>query len=543
MLKKIEDYSLVFLGVLSIFSWLMPNHYLPWTTFHSDFVMSLAYGIPCMVFFFVYRQAKVQFESVHFLTIILFLACLASRVVGWVPYWTQAALPAIYLFGFLLAVCLGQILAEKYRNLIGFVVFVPPLIASVVSVGLQLAQWLHTPEYGITDIWISGSSGIRPAANMNQPNQLGTLLLWGMASIIWLRFRGGLGNVTTSIALIYLGFGIGLTLSRTAILSFVVIYLFFIILNFKKIKITYLFMYALVGFAICFAWNLHSVVPQWLGLNGFESSGVEGLNRDNGIRLVIWKMFIEAGASKIFFGFGPMMNLQAQFSQLLNYPMLGDVLYTNAHNIFLEIWIWFGLPLAVVGVTIFIKWICSLRWIFKKDFGEEQLFLFMLLVVLVHANLELPLHHAYFLLPTGLLVGVLMVGGHHSLNKKIPMVAGQTLFLLSCIAFSTVLFIAHEYLQIERQVTIYRFKSHNILNTPNPEVPSVILLDQLADQLWFNALDPKEKLDDFGFIRAENYFKVRADCDVAVKFRSLALVDGVRRIGPVLQNKIDARCF
>ena len=231
MSKKIEDYSLLFLGAMSIFSWLMPNHYLPWTTFHSDFVMSIAYGIPCLVFFFVCRQVKVQSESVHFLAIILFLACLVSRVVGWVPYWAQTILPAIYLFGFLLAVCLGQILAEKYRKSIGLVVFVPPLIASVVSVGLQLAQWLHTPEYGITDIWISGSSGIRPAANMNQPNQLGTLLLWGMASIIWLRFRGALGNAATSMALVYLGFGIGLTLSRTAILSFVAICFIFVVLN------------------------------------------------------------------------------------------------------------------------------------------------------------------------------------------------------------------------------------------------------------------------------------------------------------------------
>lgn len=543
MLKKIENYSLVSLVGLSVFAWLIPNHYLPWTTFHSDFIMSVAYGIPCLVFFFVCRQVKFEFKSVHFLTIILFLACLVSRIVGWVPYWTQTALPAIYLFGFLLSVCLGQILAEKHRNSIGLVVFVPPLIASVVSVGLQLAQWLHTPEYGITDIWISGSSGIRPAANMNQPNQLGTLLLWGMAAIIWLRFKGVLGNATTSMALVYLGFGVGLTLSRTAILSFVAIYFVFVVLNLRKFKFKYLYVYALVGFSIYSAWNLHSIVPQWLGLNGFEGSGVEGLNRDNGIRLVIWKMFVEAGVSKILFGFGPMMNLQAQFSQLANYPMLGNVLYANAHNIFLEIWIWFGLPLAVVVVTIFIKWIFSLRWIFQKDFGEEQLFLFMLLVVLVHANLELPLHHAYFLLPTGLLVGVLMVGGNHSLNKQIILLSGRTLFLLSCVALLIVFFIAHEYMKIERQVTIYRFKSHNILNTPNPEVPSVILLDQLADQLWFNALDPKEKLDDFGFIRAENYFKVRADCDVAVKFRSLAMIDGVRRIDPALQNKIDVRCF
>ncbi|BDT73869.1 hypothetical protein os4_34220 [Comamonadaceae bacterium OS-4] len=543
MWKKIEDYSLVFLGVLSIFSWLMPNHYLPWTTFHSDFVMSIAYGIPCLVFFFVCRQVQIQFNSVHFIAIILFLACLASRILGWVPYWTQTVLPAIYLSGFLLVVCLGQILTEKYRDSISLVIFLPPLIASVISVGLQLAQWLHTPEYGITDIWISGSNGIRPSANMNQPNQLGTLLLWGMASIVWLRLKGDLGKVATSIALVYLGFGVGLTLSRTAIFSFVVICLMFAIIKFKVVRVKYLLIYALVGFSIYSAWNLHSIVPQWLGLNQFEYSEVEGLNRDNGLRLVIWKMFIEAGMSKVFFGFGPMMNLQAQFSQLANYPMLDNVLYTNAHNIFLEIWIWFGLPLAVVVVTVFIKWILSLRWIFKKDLSEEQLFMFMLLVVLVHANLELPLHHAYFLLPAGLLVGALIASDGHSPNRRVVLFSGQTLFLWSCVVFSTVLFIAHEYLQIERQVTIYRFKSHNILNTPNPEAPSLILLDQLADQLWFNALDPKEKLDDFGIIRAANYFKVRADCDVALKFRSLSMVDGVQSIDPVLLNKIDARCF
>lgn len=543
MSKKIEDYSLVFLGVLSTFSWLMPNHYLPWTTFHSDFTMAIAYGIPCLVFFYLCRQINVEFKSIHFLAVTLILACLVSRILGWVPYWTQAALPAIYILGFLLAVCLGQILAKKHRDSISPIVFLPPLIASIISVGLQLAQWLHTPEYGITDIWISGSSGIRPAANMNQPNQLATLLLWGMAAVVWLKLRGTVGNATASLALVYLGFGVGLTLSRTAVLSYVAIFLVFVLLSSRLIGVKYLFVYALVGFSIYSAWNLHSNMPQWLGINGVGDSEIESLNRDGGIRLVIWKMFFEAGLSKILLGFGPMMNLQAQFSQLANYPMLGDVLYSSAHNIFLEIWIWFGLPLAIGMATIFIKWIVSLRWIFKKDFYESYLLFFMLLVVLVHANLELPLHYAYFLLPTGLLVGALM-GASGSLSyKAVTHLKGRALFILSCVSFSMSIFIAYEYMQIERQVTIYRFQSNNILNTPNIKFPSVILLDQLSDQLWFNALDPKEKLDNINYSRAENYLNVRADCDVALKFRALTAANEIRRIDSTLLRKIDSECL
>ena len=96
------------------------------------------------------------------------------------------------LLGFGLAVASGSMLQRKGTSVTDAVA-TGALCASIVSVGIQLWQWLGlsgTSEFSGLGLWLMNlPSGARPFANLAQPNQLSTLLLWGLASVWWIFVR------------------------------------------------------------------------------------------------------------------------------------------------------------------------------------------------------------------------------------------------------------------------------------------------------------------------------------------------------------------
>jgi hypothetical protein len=215
-------------------------------------------------------------------------------------YWTQSLLPALYFLGFLLAILIGQLLVREASPIFGAIIFIPALVAAIISVGLQLAQWLHLPSYEITDIWIVQTAGIRPAANLNQPNQLATLLLWGCASVLYYCLQNKISLPIASLTIAFICFGVGLTLSRTAILSYILISILFLIVNRRQLRLRHIIFWLLPTSFLLASWNLHSIVPKLLDLSNVADQTITNLNRDGGLRLTIWNMFISAILEKPF---------------------------------------------------------------------------------------------------------------------------------------------------------------------------------------------------------------------------------------------------
>src|SRR5690606_31370645 len=104
-------------------------------------------------------------------------------------------------------------LEDKIKKQWLFYIFLAFLIASIISVWLQLRQWLLLDG----SIWVADlPPNGRPFANIAQPNLLSTLLIIGLLSILYLYENKRIQNFTAGLSTLFLLFGIALTFSRTA---------------------------------------------------------------------------------------------------------------------------------------------------------------------------------------------------------------------------------------------------------------------------------------------------------------------------------------
>jgi hypothetical protein len=433
---------------------------------------------------------------------------------------------------------------KEIPNVLELIIYVPPLVASVVSVGLQIAQWLSVPDYGLTDIWISESSGVRPAANLNQPNQLASLLLWGLLSSLWLRRTKKAGAMTALVLALFLCFGIGLTLSRTSVMGFLIISMYLAICNRHRLRAFHIIGWLLAGATIFLAWKVHTLVPYLLGISDISNTDVDTMSRGSAVRLTIWKMFIRAILEEPLIGYGPLMTMSAQFEQMQEFPELGSGLYSNAHNLFLDFAIWYGLPIALFICGVFLYWFLPfLRMaVNEAHYHRTDILVSMVLVMLIHASLELPLHHAYFLLPTGLIIGVLMTARAVPFSSLTFRIKTKALLIAGALVGIFVFSIVAEYVRLERQVNYFRFKAANILNTPNPEVPNLWILDQLSDQLWFNMLPPDSRMSEQELQRAKLYVNSYKYCGTVEKYYFLMRANNETEATENLRVKLLEKC-
>lgn len=541
-LKSLERYSMLFVGFTFISAWLIPNHQLPWTTFHSDLVVSIGLVVLGYCVFYRYQGTAIELSPIHFSLVGLIFVSLGYKWLANEHYWTQSLLPALYFFGFFLAILVGQLLVREASPNFDAIVFIPALVAAMISVGLQLAQWLHLPSYEITDIWIVQTVGIRPAANLNQPNQLATLLLWGCASAMHYFLQKKISLPIASLAIAFICFGVGLTLSRTALLSYFLISILFFIVNRVRLQLKHVIFWLLPTFVLLASWNLHSIVPGLLNLSNAGDSAITNLNRDGGLRLTIWHMFIAAILEKPLFGFGPLMNLAAQYSQLSNFPELGGVLYANSHNIVIELALWYGLPVAAVVLLIWGRMLISLGQSFFQVENQDKCLIVVLLLMLVHASLELPLHHAYFLLPVGLIVGGLLGKGSMLFSRYKLLVPVRFLLGLIIFSFISVIYLTKEYLEIEKQVVTFRFREANIANTPDLIIPKLFMLDQLSAQLQFNSVDTNAQLSDVELKALRRYVDSYTYCDVVEKFLQILVNNEKMEDADTLRVSMNQKC-
>lgn len=543
-MKVVQQYLYLLAGFLITASWLIPNHYIPWTTFHSDATSAMGFCLLLLVATWSSSSKKIEVNSLHFALLALTLLTISYKFFWNVTYKSQVLIPAMYLLGFVLASFVGQMMKKVAPSVLDVIIYIPPLVASVVSVGLQMAQWLAVPDYGLTDVWISESSGIRPAANLNQPNQLASLLLWGLLSSLWLYKAKKIEEMTVLGLTVFLCFGIGLTLSRTSIIGFLFISVYLAICNRQRLRLPHFVGWLFAAATIYLAWKIHTLVPYILGISDVFNTDVDAINRGGAVRFSIWEMFISAILEKPLIGYGPLMTLSAQFEQMSEFPELGGGLYSSAHNLLLDLAIWYGLPIALFVCGVFLYWFLRvMRLAVDQEFHRgADILVSMILVMLIHASLELPLHHAYFLLPTGLIIGALMTAKVMPFTSLTFKVRTRAFLLVGALIGVFIFSIVAEYVRLERQVNYFRFKVANILNTPNPEVPNLWILDQLSDQLWFNMLPPDSRMSEQELQRAKLYVNSYKYCGTVAKYYFLMRANNETEATENLRVKLLEKC-
>lgn len=436
------------------------------------------------IVFFVPREQM----TLHWLVLLALFSSvipLAQYFFGVVYFAGSACLGCLFLLGLALAILVGERWESVQKEQAIDGLFLAIGVGAVTSVGMQLCQWLGLEILGV---WLVPSDASRPFANLAQPNNLGTFLLWGGLACAWGYSRKFLSANLALLLAMFFVFGIGLTQSRTAFVGLLLV----VALSFfwrRHQGVRQLFHAALMLFVFLVLCLI--AIPQIsdaLHISVVSRiSDADMVVRDTA-RSVVYRLFFEASLSKALVGYGWANTGDAFFSAIGPYPELGVVFY-HAHNLFLDLLLWFGWPIGLLLIGAVLCW----GWgAFRRvdNIDSVVLFLFVLLVGW-HSMVEFPLHYASFLLPCGLVIGVINARSPSATRfqfSKWPVVA---LLLFVLIGLGV---LARDYALVEDDAQALRYERLNIQVTRPHVGAEILLLTQLKSFLAFSFFEPKKGL-------------------------------------------------
>lgn len=406
------------------------------------------------------------------------LTCLVAGIVllpwlqwwcGLLPYTGQAWISSAYLFGFLLALLVGARweLSSPKQLMHGLLLAIG--IAALLSVGLQLSAWLG----------LAADGGLltrsRPSANLGQPNQLATLLLWGILACLWAYLHKLLSAATTILAVSFLLLGLAMTQSRAGMMALsgmlLAIWVWRRLWPCRRLPLAATGMYALYfAYAPLLGW-----------LNGVLFARQESMylviTRQGDQRWNVLKMLGSAVLERPLFGYGwtDVASIQSAFAN--RFPSLGSV-FKSSHNLFLDLLLWCGIPIGVLVITSLIWWFSSAIRAVRQS--EDAVLVLFLGVIGIHALVEFPLLYSYFLIPVGLVMGILNIRLEKPIIGVTPRWSLMFLVIAATLALSVT---AHDYLQVDESYTNLRLEQSLLGQGREPmgQAPEVLVLTQLRE--------------------------------------------------------------
>lgn len=446
-------------AALLALAYLLPGHYLPWTAFQSQWLA--AFALMPWALGLMQRAAsapRLPLPALAALAGALALAPALQWVLGLLPFASDALLAALYLLALALTIVAGAAplpdqRAQFLRWLLGAL-----MVASAVSVALALVQWLQLGSFVfIADLRPGG----RPYANLAQPNHLATLLGLGVVGVLYLYQTAMLGGAAASALLAWFGLGLVMTQSRTGWLSMALLALWCLthgrrwaprVRPAAVMVAAALFAMAIVGWRPLNEWLLLSTAPLQERLTP-------------GTRWLHWRALWQAAWLEPWTGYGWQQVTVAQQRTALDFRPSGEMIQ-NSHNLLLDLLLWNGVALGALVA------LCLVVWFVRRVRGVRDVDDFVLVaavgVIGVHALLEYPLDYTYFLLPVGLLIGLL--------NGPTPLRLARGLFVTVLAALGVMLvWIGAEYLRVEQanrdvRLMLAGFGRDKVPNVPPPDV-------------------------------------------------------------------------
>lgn len=470
---------LAFAALALSLSWLLPNHVPPWLAFHADAWAALVLTVVAAGVLLQDRKTT-EWHGLAVLTAALIVVVALQYAFGMIRQFGVMWINIAFLFGFLLALLVGSSWERATRLQCADMLFTAVVVAAVVSVGLQLHQWLDWEPVGP---WILKSSGSRHFANMVQPNQLASLLFLGVLGCAWMYLRGWMyGYIAVFLAMCLL-FGLALTESRTGWINALLIVTATV--AYRRLP----GVGRLPSVAISLAAFYLLCVVSLPALN--ETMGTSGIPvqlrsiADN-TRISLWKMLVEAAALRPWTGFGWGQVSHAQFLMSIDQMYPGASLQ-QAHNLVLDLVLWNGVPIGLTVAALLGWW----AWqAIRRVSDPFQLVMFLFLVVLfAHAMLEFPLQYAYFLLPAGLMMGALDSSLGFRVAFQTPKwLAGSIVLAVAAMLSVTI----RDYFRVETSFYGLRFEQRKIKTSIPPVPPDVLVLTQWHDYVYLARLDPSQ---------------------------------------------------
>lgn len=420
---------------------LNPIHTLPWAAFFSETFAFIAMILLLSLLF--KNKIQIPNETIPFLLIALIPA--TQYQFDQIFFLSNVVLSTIYLLSLWLAIVVGYNLSQpkKIENLsfqpsIFFAYFF--VISGVISGVFGLLQWLNLYHYLH---FIMEFNGERPYANMAQPNHLATLLNLAVFSVWYLYEKQKVNLVLFILCILGLIFSLCLTQSRTGYL----IFLFgFVVIFFSKrrlyLKINrncLIFSCLYFVFIVVFLPKISFFLSSYFNIQ--QTSSIVERTTTGYERLKIWNQILHALIEQPWFGYGWNQTTSAQFSVIDIYP--GQEWATSAHNLFLDILVWCGLPIGSF-IIVFCLWFYIFLY---KNISNVESLLSCLVVsgIGIHSLLEYPLFYAYFLIPFGIFLGIALV----ECKTRNYLISGKSVFIPFVVGLILLFGVCRDYFKIE----------------------------------------------------------------------------------------------
>lgn len=461
-----------------VLSWILPNHYYPWSTAYQDFASFFSI---ILLFFGAVCSFKIKAPKYFFVFILVATVPFIQFCLGVVQFFSLAFFSSLYILGFFFSLLVGY---AFFRGSLGKyylldVLAISLILGAILSLWIALRQWLLLSG----SIWVVDLPyGGRPFANLAQPNNLATLICMGLAAVFYIYEKSCIGRLVFGVLAAFLLFGIALTQSRTPWVGLLVVTCiwFFKRRSYRSkldfgIVCMWLFYYALCVFFL-------PKISESLLLQS-----VSVIERAQSLeRLALWEQLWHAIWQGPWWGYGWGQVSLAQISMSSTYPV--QMITEHSHNIILDLMLWNGPFLGGALIIFGFYFILKVFWLTKT---VESLFaLFVLGFLLVHGLLEFPLEYAFFLFPLGILLGSAAAENTENNEFYFPTPIGCIIFLFSFVLF---FWVWREYRVVEEDYRLMRFESARIghLKAEQP-APDVILLTQLREFLRFARTEPRQ---------------------------------------------------
>lgn len=466
--------------------WLLPTHLIPWRAFHADLLMALVL-LPAAFWVVLRRREGVPVPPLALAA--LGVACIPvlQRAGGMMIFAGDAWVAGVYLLGFALAVVTGARFQQVAPGRLADALFAAFAVAGLFSVGIALAQWLRLGSLRVSDLdlimYYPGPPGYRPFGNLGQPNHLATLVVWSLIALWWAYLSGRVRGAITFAAAAFLIVGITATQSRTAWLEMIVLAAGAVLwrrpLAGRRCALAIAGL-ALLAITLATGWE---TVNRALHLEAARALSEEVSSP--GLRLPAWQLFIDTILQRPWTGWGWNQIPLAQSSVALDHPTLRYT-FQSTHNLVLDLLVQNGLPLGLLIALGLASWVFIQAR--RVDTAAGCLLWLAVAVLGVHALLEFPQNYAYFLLPTGLMIGVLEALHPWGTPVRVGrwVITGALLLAAALTAW-----IGVDYNRAERNLEQLRFERARVGPSRNSQAPDLVVLTQLRDFLRALRLRPE----------------------------------------------------
>jgi O-antigen ligase len=455
-------------------SWVLPTHLIPWHAFHADLLMVIAL-LPAAFWVAMRTSQPALLPPSALAAFCAALLPLAQLAGGLLHFSGDAWIASAYVFGFGVAILIGARLEQVAPGRLLQVLFAAFCVAGAVSTGLALYQLLQLSGLGLLTIQFP-PTGYRPFGNLGQSNHLATLLVWGLVALWWLYLSGKARGWVVVGAAAFLMVGIVATQSRTAWMEIALLAVAAAVYRRPlAARASLLGLFVLAGFFIALTMAWGSVTRAL----SFEAARSLAAEMSPGLRPPAWRLFADAIARQPWTGWGWNQISVAQSAVALDHPALGYT-FQSTHNLVLDLLVQSGIPAGLLIVAGLVLWFLAKAR--KVDTPAACLLLLAVAVLLVHALLEFPQNYAYFLLPAGLMMGML-----EAMLPAGPLlqIRRRSLVLLLCLGSVLAAWIAVEYNVAERSLERVRFERARVGPSRNSQAPDLVMLTQLREFLRF----------------------------------------------------------